>query len=118
RGFYDDVTPPTADRRAAIAKRAWDDREKAQSLGVSRLFHEEGFTSLESGTLRPTLQVNGISGGYTGEGFKTVIGNQARAKISMRLVARQDPEKIYQHFERRGREGGGGMPTVAFPQIL
>jgi len=113
-GFYDDVIPPTADSRAAIAGRPWDDREKARSLGVSRLFHEEGFSALESGTLRPTLQVNGISGGYTGEGFKTVIGNQARAKISMRLVARQDPEKIYQLFERRVRELVSDMAKVEF----
>jgi acetylornithine deacetylase/succinyl-diaminopimelate desuccinylase-like protein len=113
-GFYDDVIPPTAESRAAIAGRPWDDREKARSLGVSRLFHEEGFTALESGTLRPTLQVNGISGGYTGEGFKTVIGNQARAKISMRLVARQDPEKIYQLFERRVRELVSDMAKVEF----
>lgn len=113
-GFYDDVLPLTADSRAAIAKRPWDDREKARSLGVSRLFNEDGYTALESGTLRPTLQVNGISGGYTGEGFKTVIGNQARAKISMRLVANQNPEKIYRLFEQRVRELVGDMAKVEF----
>ena len=113
-GFYDDVDPPTPETRAAIAGRPWDDAAQARALGVSRLFHEEGYTALESGTLRPTLQVNGISGGYTGEGFKTVIGNQARAKISMRLVPRQDPEKIAVLFERRVRELVGDMGVVEF----
>jgi acetylornithine deacetylase/succinyl-diaminopimelate desuccinylase-like protein len=111
-GFYDDVDPPTPETRAAIAGRPWDDAAQARAQGVSRLFNEEGYTSLESGTLRPTLQVNGIYGGYTGEGFKTVIGNQASAKISMRLVARQDPEKIAAAFERRVRELVGDMGKV------
>ncbi|HYR69612.1 MAG TPA: M20/M25/M40 family metallo-hydrolase, partial [Candidatus Dormibacteraeota bacterium] len=75
-GFYDDVVPPNADTRAAIAQRPWNEAEIAKTLGVKKLFHEEGFTVLESGTLRPTQQVNGIKGGYVGEGFKTVIGNK------------------------------------------
>jgi acetylornithine deacetylase/succinyl-diaminopimelate desuccinylase-like protein len=111
-GFYDDVDPPTPATRAAIAQRPWKDDVKAREQGVKRLFHEEGFTALESGTLRPTLQVNGIQGGYTGEGFKTVIGNQARAKISMRLVAHQDPEKIFRSTERRIGELVGDKGTV------
>ena len=111
-GFYDDVDPPTPETRAAIAGRPWDDAAQARGQGVSRLFGEEGYTPLESGTLRPTLQVNGIWGGYTGEGFKTVIGNQARAKISMRLVPRQDPEKIARLFEKRVRELVGDMGTL------
>ena len=116
-GFYDDVDPPTPATRAAIAQRPWKDDVKAREQGVKRLFHEEGYTPLESGTLRPTLQVNGIQGGYTGEGFKTVIGNQASAKISTRLVAHQDPEKIFRSMERRivelcGRQGYGGDPSL------
>jgi acetylornithine deacetylase/succinyl-diaminopimelate desuccinylase-like protein len=112
-GFYDDVDPPTPATRAAIAQRLWVDADVARAQGVKRLSHEEGYTPLESGTLRPTLQVNGIQGGYTGEGFKTVIGNQARAKISMRLVPRQNPEKIFDSIERRIRELVGDKGTVA-----
>jgi len=113
-GFYDDVLPPTADTRAAIAGRPWNDATVAKGMGVSRLFHEEGFTPLESGTLRPTLQVNGIYGGYTGQGFKTVIGNKASAKISMRLVPNQDPVKILQQFEKHVRSLVGDMGKVEF----
>jgi acetylornithine deacetylase/succinyl-diaminopimelate desuccinylase-like protein len=111
-GFYDDVDPPTPATRAAIAQRPWKDDVKAREQGVKRLFHEEGYTALESGTLRPTLQVNGIQGGYTGEGFKTVIGNRASAKISTRLVAHQDPEKIFRSMERRIVELVGDKGTV------
>jgi len=113
-GFYDDVVPPNAETRAAIAQRPWNEAEIAKTLGVKKLFHEEGFTVLESGTLRPTQQVNGIKGGYTGEGFKTVIGNKASAKISMRLVPNQVPEKIYQLFERHVRAVVGDMGVVEF----
>jgi len=81
---------------------------------VKKLFHEEGYTTLESGSIRPTLQVNGVQGGYTGEGFKTVTGSWVRAKISMRLVLNQDPERIYQLFERYVRELVGDMGTVEF----
>jgi acetylornithine deacetylase/succinyl-diaminopimelate desuccinylase-like protein len=111
-GFYDDVRPLSDADRKALSAVPWDDAARAKSIGVKRLFHEEGFTTLESGTMRPTLQVNGIIGGYTGEGFKTVTGSSVRAKISMRLVQDQDPERIYQHFERYVRELVGDMATV------
>jgi acetylornithine deacetylase/succinyl-diaminopimelate desuccinylase-like protein len=113
-GFYDDVIEPTPEERRAIAEAPWDDARAAKSIGVKRLTHEKGFTALESGSVRPTLQVNGIYGGYTGEGFKTVIGASARAKISMRLVPNQDPERIYQLFERRVRELVGDRAAVEF----
>jgi acetylornithine deacetylase/succinyl-diaminopimelate desuccinylase-like protein len=113
-GFYDDVVEPTAEERRAIAAGPWDDARSARSIGVKRLAHEAGYTPHESGTVRPTLQANGIYGGYTGEGFKTVIGAWARAKISMRLVPHQDPERIYQLFERRVRELVGDMGGVEF----
>jgi acetylornithine deacetylase/succinyl-diaminopimelate desuccinylase-like protein len=113
-GFYDDVLDPTPEERRAIAEAPWDDARAAKSIGMNRLTQERGFTSLESGSVRPTLQVNGIYGGYTGEGFKTVIGSSARAKISMRLVPNQDPERIYQLFERRVRELVGDLASVEF----
>jgi acetylornithine deacetylase/succinyl-diaminopimelate desuccinylase-like protein len=113
-GFYDDVPVPDAEVRRGIAASPWNDAEKAKEIGVRRLFHEEGFTPRESGVIRPTLQVNGIWGGYTGQGFKTVTGNQAHAKISMRLVHNQDPEKIATHFETYVRKLVGDMGEVAF----
>jgi len=113
-GFYDEVEAVTPERRRAVAGRPWSDSEQARTMGVKRLFHEEGFTSLESGALRPTLQVNGVQGGYTGEGFKTVIGNRTRAKISMRLVPNQDPDTIYERFEKYVRDLVGDMGTVEF----
>jgi len=113
-GFYDDVAPVGDEERKAIAAAPWDEAASAKSIGVKRMFHEEGYTARESGTIRPTLQVNGILGGYTGEGFKTVIGSWARAKVSMRLVHNQDPERIYHLFERYVRGLVGDTCTVEF----
>ena len=113
-GFYDEVEAVTPQRRQAVATRPWSDADQARTIGVKRLFQEDGYTSLESGSLRPTLQVNGIHGGYVGEGFKTVIGNRARAKISMRLVPNQDPDLIYERFEKFVRELVGDKGTVEF----
>lgn len=113
-GFYDDVLEVAASDRKALAAVPWDDDARAKAIGVKRLFHEEGYTSLESGSIRPTLQVNGVHGGYTGEGFKTVTGAWVRAKISMRLVHNQDPERIYHLFEKYVRELVGDMATVEF----
>jgi acetylornithine deacetylase/succinyl-diaminopimelate desuccinylase-like protein len=113
-GFYDDVLPVSPEDRRTLGAVPWDDAARAKSIGVKRLFHEEGYTSLESGTIRPTLQVNGIVGGYTGEGFKTVTGSWAKAKISMRLVHNQDPERIFHLFEKYVRELIGDTATVEF----
>jgi len=113
-GFYDDVLEVSAEDRKALSAVPWDNAAQAKSIGVKKLFHEEGFTTLESGSIRPTLQVNGVQGGYAGEGFKTVTGSWVRAKISMRLVLNQDPERIYQLFERYVRELVGDMGTVEF----
>ncbi len=111
-GFYDDVLVPSAGERSMMNSAPWDDAAKAREIGVSRLFHEEGFTPRESGVVRPTLQINGVWGGYTGQGFKTVIGNQAHAKISTRLVHNQDPDRIGDLVEKRIRELVGDMGTV------
>ena len=116
-GFYDDVRVPDAEERRLIGASPWDDTAKAKEIGVSRLFHEEGWTPRECGVIRPTLQVNGIYGGYTDQGFKTVIGNKASAKVSMRLVHNQNPEKIADAFERRVRELVGDMGRVTFKRF-
>jgi len=116
-GFYDDVQVPDAEERRLIGASPWNDAAKAKEIGVSRLFHEEGFTPRESGVIRPTLQVNGIYGGYTDQGFKTVIGNKASAKVSMRLVHNQNPEKIADAFEKRVRELVSDMGRVTFKRF-
>ena len=94
-GFYDDVVPLTAADKKAFADLPWDDEEYAKSLGVPALHGEPGFSTLERTGARPTLDVNGLWGGFEGEGPKTIIPAHAHAKISCRLVANQDPEKIF-----------------------
>ncbi len=95
-GFYDRVIVPTAEEREKIAERPFDAEEYMQSINVDALDSEKGFTTLESTGIRPTLDVNGIWGGYTGEGTKTILPAKASAKISMRLVPHQKAEEIAQ----------------------
>ncbi len=99
-GFYDDVRKLTAQERNAFKKLPWNDKRYAKNLGVKKLYGEKGFTTLECLWARPTLECNGIWGGFTGEGAKTVLPSKASAKISMRLVPDQKPEKIAKLFER------------------
>jgi acetylornithine deacetylase/succinyl-diaminopimelate desuccinylase-like protein len=94
-GFYDDVVPLTAADKKAFADLPWDDEEYGKSLGVPALHGEPGFSTLERIGARPSLDVNGIWGGFEGEGPKTIIPAHAHAKISCRLVANQNPEKIF-----------------------
>ena len=95
-GFYDGVTPLTDEERQMWASLPHSDEEFAASIGVDALPGEEGYTTLERIWGRPTLDVNGIWGGYQGEGSKTVIAAKAGAKVSMRLVPGQDPDRITQ----------------------
>ncbi len=93
-GFYADVRPLTKVERAAYKKLPHSDKAYAKDLGVQKLWGEEGFTTLERTWARPTLEVNGIWGGYIGEGAKTVLPSKASAKISCRLVPDQSSAKI------------------------
>jgi acetylornithine deacetylase/succinyl-diaminopimelate desuccinylase-like protein len=93
-GFYDDVIPLTQEEREAFAKLPFTDKEFMEHLGVDGLFGEEGYTTLERRWARPTCDVNGLWGGYQGEGEKTVLPARAGAKFSFRLVPKQDPQKI------------------------
>jgi acetylornithine deacetylase/succinyl-diaminopimelate desuccinylase-like protein len=93
-GFYDDVREPSPDRRRQIAGLTFDERRFAAGIGVDGLTGEEGFGPLELLWLRPTCEVNGISGGYVGEGAKTAIPAAAMAKVSFRLVAGQTPVRV------------------------
>ncbi|MDG1477571.1 MAG: dipeptidase [Vicingaceae bacterium] len=97
-GFYDDVEILTTEERAEMAKAPFNLDEYKKALDLSDIDGEEGYTTNERNSIRPTIDVNGIWGGYTGEGAKTVIASKAYAKISMRLVPHQDSEKITQLF--------------------
>jgi acetylornithine deacetylase/succinyl-diaminopimelate desuccinylase-like protein len=100
KGMYDDVRSLTKAERAAFKKLPWNDRKYAKSLGLKQLYGEKGFTTLERLWARPTLECNGIWGGYTGEGAKTVLPAKAYAKISMRIVPDQSSAKIAKLFEK------------------
>ena len=93
-GFYDDVVEVSAAERTKMAQAPFDEAEYKKDLGVDELWGEKGFTTNERTGIRPTLEVNGIWGGYTGEGAKTVLPSKAFAKISARLVPNQSSEKI------------------------
>lgn len=93
-GFYDDVTELSKEERAELNKAPFDQEVFKKHLELKDVRGEKGYNTLEHTSIRPTLDVNGIWGGYTGEGAKTVIASKAFAKISMRLVPNQDHEKI------------------------
>jgi acetylornithine deacetylase/succinyl-diaminopimelate desuccinylase-like protein len=88
-GFYDDVIESSAAERAEMAKAPYDETEYKNDLGVEELWGEKGYSTHERTGIRPTLELNGIWGGYTGEGAKTVLPSKAFAKISCRLVPNQ-----------------------------
>ncbi len=103
-GFYDDVIELSAAERAEMAKAPFSEEAFKKSIGIGDVEGEKGYTVPERVSIRPTLDVNGIWGGYIGEGAKTVIASKAYAKISMRLVPNQDSKTITrlfkEHFER------------------
>ena len=102
-GFYDDVRSLTPSERRAFNKAPFDLAGYKRSLQIGAVEGEAGYTTLERTGIRPSLDVNGIWGGYIEEGTKTVIPSKASAKISMRLVPNQDFEKIAELFERHFR---------------
>jgi acetylornithine deacetylase/succinyl-diaminopimelate desuccinylase-like protein len=93
-GFYDDVVLATEDERKLMAEAPFDEQEYKNDLGVKELWGEKGFSTNERTGIRPTLELNGIWGGYTGEGAKTVLPSKAFAKISARLVPNQSSDII------------------------
>jgi acetylornithine deacetylase/succinyl-diaminopimelate desuccinylase-like protein len=98
-GFYDDVEPLSEEERRAFAELGTDDAAFARDIGVSALVGEPGYTAVERVFARPTLEINGIYGGFQGEGLKTVIPCEAHAKITCRLVPNQDPKRIQDLIE-------------------
>jgi acetylornithine deacetylase/succinyl-diaminopimelate desuccinylase-like protein len=98
-GFYDDVVALTEEERNEWKRLPFSETKYKKDLGAPKLFGESGYTTLERVWARPTFEVNGLLSGFTGEGAKTVIPAVAMAKISMRLVPNQDPDKIAKLFE-------------------
>jgi acetylornithine deacetylase/succinyl-diaminopimelate desuccinylase-like protein len=123
-GFYADVVELSMEERAEMAKAPYNEEAYKKALDIDAVYGEKGYSTPERGSIRPTLDVNGIWGGYTGEGAKTVIASKAYAKISMRLVPNQEPDKITElfanHFESIAPAGvkvvvnphHGGEPVV------
>jgi acetylornithine deacetylase/succinyl-diaminopimelate desuccinylase-like protein len=124
-GFYDDVLPVSDEERAEMAKAPFNLEDYKRALDIEDVAGEKGFSTSERTGIRPSLDVNGIWSGYTGEGAKTILPSKAYAKISMRLVPNQDSKKIdklfTRHFERiapagtkvkvRSLHGGQGYVT-------
>ena len=99
-GFYEDVVEVTPEERKAFSKLPFEEEVYRQEIGAPKLFYESGYSLLESIWCRPTLDVCGVWGGFIDEGAKTVIPAKAHAKVSMRLVPNQNPEKIGTLFEQ------------------
>lgn len=103
-GFYDDVLTVSDEERKLINKAPFNEKEYKDEIGIKELWGEKGFTTYERTGIRPTLELNGIWGGYTGEGAKTVLPAKASAKISARLVPNQSSEKmtklLLDHFRK------------------
>lgn len=108
-GFYDDVLASSEAERAKMAQAPFDEKEYKEDLGIQQLWGEKGYSTHERTGIRPTLEVNGIWGGYTGEGAKTVLPSVAYAKISCRLVPNQSSavitDKIIRYFKSIAPEG-------------
>lgn len=124
KNFYDKVEEVSKEERTEMAKAPFSLEDYKKALDIGDVQGEKGYTTSERYSIRPTLDVNGIWGGYTGEGAKTVIASKAYAKISMRLVPHQDPDEITElftkHFESIAPKGvkvkvtphHGGLPYV------
>jgi acetylornithine deacetylase/succinyl-diaminopimelate desuccinylase-like protein len=127
-GFYDDVAPLTPFERKQLARLPFNERAYQKFLGVPKLFGEKGYTPIEQRSARPTLEINGLTSGYQGEGSKTIIPAWASAKLTMRLVPNQTPDRtrklVVQHLRKicpptvrmELHEGHGGEPYIVSPK--
>jgi acetylornithine deacetylase/succinyl-diaminopimelate desuccinylase-like protein len=115
-GFYDTVVPLSDDDRRQIAEVPYDEEEYKEWVGVDALFGESGYTTNERAWARPTLEVNGIWGGFQSEGIKTVLPSEAHAKITCRLVPDQEPKRIVEAITRHvARNAPPGVRVTATP---
>ncbi|WP_221567763.1 dipeptidase [Alkalihalobacillus sp. TS-13] len=99
-GFYEGVPDPTEELKDEVAAIPFNEVKTKQELGLEALFGEEGFNFLEQTGIRPTLEINGITAGFQGEGIKTIVPCEASAKISCRLVGEQDPQTVFEKIEQ------------------
>lgn len=126
-GFYDDVLKLSAFERKQVARLPFNERAECRFLGVPALFGEMGYTCAEQRSARPTCEINGLTSGYQGDGSKTIIPSWARAKLTFRLVANQDPAKVIRQVTAQLKalcpptvkleieEGHGGAPYQIEP---
>ncbi|CAH1649099.1 dipeptidase [Chelatococcus asaccharovorans] len=125
-GFYDDVRAPSDDERRRLAAIPFDEARYRRAIGVSALAGEAGFTTRERIGIRPTFEINGITGGYTGPGVKTIIPSSARAAVTCRLVPDQAPETVAlavkRHLESQRLNGieitVNILPNAASPYLI
>jgi len=127
-GFYDEVRPLSARERRQLARLPYHEAAYKNLLGVKALFGERGYTAIEQRSARPTLEINGLTSGYQGDGSKTIIPAWARAKLTLRLVPDQDPDTILRLLRRHLRRlcpptvrleitpGHGARPYAVSPQ--
>ncbi|TXC75627.1 dipeptidase [Luteibaculum oceani] len=99
-GFYDNVQMVSHEERKAMSEIPFSEEDYKKKLGIKEVKGEKGYSTIERASIRPTLDVNGIWGGYIGEGAKTVLPSKAYAKISMRLVPNQGPDEITEKFKK------------------
>ena len=116
-GFYDDVVALTPEEREAWAKLPFNEKQYRKDFGIPKVFGETDYTTLERTWARPTLEVNGLLSGFTGEGAKTVLPAVAMAKISMRLVPNQDPDKMADLFEAYVRKAAPKTVELTFTRM-
>jgi acetylornithine deacetylase/succinyl-diaminopimelate desuccinylase-like protein len=126
-GFYDDVAKLSTFEKKQLARLPFNENAFRKFMGVPELFGEKGFTSIEQRTARPTLEINGLTSGYQGEGSKTIVPSWARAKITFRLVPNQKPDKlrkvVLSHLKKicppnvrmEVKSGHGGEPYIVAP---
>lgn len=127
-GFYDDVRKLSKYERAQMAKIPFNEKKYARFLGVPQLAGEAGFTANERRTARPTMEINGLTSGYQGQGSKTIVPSWASAKLTFRLVPDQKPARVMAQIRRRLKElcpptvrlsitdGHGGEPYLVSPE--
>jgi acetylornithine deacetylase/succinyl-diaminopimelate desuccinylase-like protein len=103
-GFYDEVAPLSAFEKKQLARLPFNATEHTKFLGVPRLFGERGYTPIEQRSARPTIEINGLTSGYQGEGSKTIVPAWASAKLTFRLVPDQKPraisQRVAQHLKK------------------
>jgi acetylornithine deacetylase/succinyl-diaminopimelate desuccinylase-like protein len=126
-GFYKDVVPLSAFEKKQLARIPFKEKELTEFLGVTKLFGERGFTTNERRSARPTFEINGLTSGYQGEGSKTIVPAWAKAKVTMRLVPNQKPEKVAALVQKHLKKicppgvrlevvtGHGGEPYMVLP---